>query len=119
MTDRPELSETDLEALLAQARLAPPPPLPAGFQARLLADATAALPPPVSARGPGRLWAWLAELGGLPGLAGMSAAGVAGLWIGLAEPLPGLELSALLGDGAAALLAGAEDSPFAAFDPLD
>jgi DNA-binding transcriptional LysR family regulator len=69
-TGREPLNDTALEALLAEARSARPPPLPEGLQARLLADAAVAqtgqrLP----AERPGRLWAlrgWLADLGGLP-----------------------------------------------------
>ena len=113
-----------LEALLAEARSARPPPLPEGLQARLLADAAVAqtgqrLP----AERPGRLSAlrgWLADLGGLPGMAGLSAAGVAGLWIGLAEPLPGSQFAALIWEGAAGVspsLAGLLDQPAAS--PFD
>lgn len=105
MTEDPNRA---LDALLARAGAAPPPPLPPAFQARLLADALAAqaqaAPRAVPrATRPSRLRLWLAELGGLPGVAGLGAAGIAGLWLGLAGPLPGTELAWALGDTVAAL----------------
>jgi hypothetical protein len=87
--DRKPLPESDLDALFAAARAAEPAPLEPDFAARLIAQAEAARPRPVPAR-PGwlhRLRAALADVGGAPGLAGLSAAGVAGLWIGLADPV--------------------------------
>jgi hypothetical protein len=77
-----------LDALLAQARMVPPPGLPPDFAARLIAAAEAARPTPVTQR-PGwraRITAVLAEIGGIPALTGLATAGVAGLWIGLADP---------------------------------
>lgn len=84
-----------LDALFAQARNTPPDDLPAALAARLLADAQAALPR--AAPRPGA-FAWLAAvlagIGGAPGLAGMSAAGLAGLWIGFAGPGAATDLAA-------------------------
>lgn len=49
------------------------------------ARSEAAAPP--RARGPrGRLAAFLSAIGGAPGLAGLTAAGLAGLWIGISPP---------------------------------
>jgi len=81
------LSETDLEALFAAARDAEPAPLGAGLQARLL-DAALTAQPRRAAR-PGwiaRFGAMLADIGGAPGLAGVGAAGLAGVWIGFSGP---------------------------------
>lgn len=76
-----------LDALFDAARDADAPAVSAGLQARLMADA-AALQPRVAAAP--SLWQRirqaLADVGGLPGLASVSAAGVAGLWIGIAPP---------------------------------
>jgi hypothetical protein len=86
MTD-PRPAEPDLDALFAAARAAEPDGLPPAFEARLVAAAAAARPAP--ARRPGwaaRLRAALADLGGAPALGGLAVAGVAGLWIGLADP---------------------------------
>lgn len=90
MTDtRKPLSETELDALFAQARRADPAPLEPDFAARLIAQAEALRPRPAPARPRwlARLRAALADVGGAPGLAGLGAAGVAGLWIGLADPV--------------------------------
>lgn len=78
----------DLDALFAAARTAEPAPLDPGFAARLVAQAEAARPRAAPAR-PGwgvRLRAVLADLGGAPALGGLATAGIAGLWIGLADP---------------------------------
>jgi hypothetical protein len=116
MTKTHDTDPDGLDALLAQARTAPPDALPPALQARLLADAQAALPraaPRPSLRG------WiagaLAGIGGAPGLAGMSAAGLAGLWIGFAGPGPAADLAAnawnvaLLAPDLSAFEAGHED----------
>lgn len=95
MTNRREFDDDGLDALLAEAREAPPPDLPAGFEAQLFAQAVATLPR--AAPRPGllaRIGAALAGIGGAPGLAGMSAAGLAGLWIGLAGPGGAADLAA-------------------------
>lgn len=103
MGDRPELSDAALEALFDEAR-ATPPALPEGLAARILADAEAALPPPepAAARAPARGgWrGFLDALGGWPAFAGLSAATMAGLWIGLAAPDSlGTMATGVLGDG--------------------
>jgi hypothetical protein len=123
-------SDTDLDSLFAQARGAAAP-LPADLSARLVAQAEAMLPPatgpkPGSARGQ-RGWlsglrGLLADLGGGPGLAGLSVAGVAGLWIGFVQPEAVAGVPGLLWEGAASVsptLAGLRDeaTPFDDFDP--
>ncbi len=91
-------AEAALEARLAEARAAPPPPLPGALSERLMAQALTAMPPALSAA-PGSAVAeapryagwggrWMDWLGGLPGFAGAAAAGLVGLWIGLAAPGP-------------------------------
>lgn len=84
-----------LDGLFAEARAAAPRPGPA-LTARVLADARGELGrrrPAVrraaAPAGPGALLAALvAGFGGRGALAGMVAAGAAGLWIGLAAPGP-------------------------------
>ena len=81
-------ADAALDALFSEAQLAPPEPLPDGLRSRLMADALAATTP---AAAPRRSWlarfgAVLADLGGASGLAGVSAAGVAGVWIGFSGP---------------------------------
>lgn len=74
-----------LDALFAEARNAAPEALTADFSARLMADADAAMmapPPPPGTRWWARLRLALADVGGAPGLAGVGAAGLAGVWIG-------------------------------------
>lgn len=96
--DRKPLSDAELDTLFAQARRARPAPLAPDFAARLIAQAQAQaqaqarVAPPRSAASarPGwlaRLRAGLADVGGAPGLAGFGMAGVAGLWLGLADPM--------------------------------
>lgn len=112
---RTPLPDDALEALFAQARRADPPALPADLAARLLAQAAAAQPRPQPAPGLwSRLRAALADVGGAPGLAGLGVAGVAGLWIGVADPVGA---AALVWEGAAGLspsVAGLleSDTPF-------
>ena len=90
-----EFDNDGLEALFAAARDEEPAALSPRFEARLLADAEVSLVRP--APRPGFL-AWLgtalAGIGGAPGLAGMGAAGLAGVWIGLAGPGPAADLAA-------------------------
>lgn len=109
-TRKPEdqrLPDDALEALFAEARAAPPAPVPEDLRARLIA----AVPPPagpvgsrvVGSRVAGsrvgwgaRLAAFWAEIGGAPALAGVTAAGLAGVWIGFAAPGPAADLASTL-----------------------
>ncbi len=96
MTDRNQsnddaLGMAALDALLAEARAVQPTPAP-DLTARILADAQAAdlarHPPRAARKAPptGGLRDVLAALGGWPALGGLSAATLAGLWIGIAPP---------------------------------
>lgn len=87
MTNR--LSDADdagLEALFAEARADEPDPISQTLRARLIADAQSVTPAAAPRSWLARLGSLLADLGGIPGLAGVSAAGVAGVWIGFAGP---------------------------------
>lgn len=102
------LDGAELEHLFAAARRSPPAPVPDAFAARLIAAAEAAVPPRPASRGPGllaQLRAALAAFGGVTGLASVSAAGVAGLWLGLAGPVGGSGVPGLI------WLSAAEVSP--------
>ena len=117
MTEKSEMTDADLEALLAEARDAPRPVLSEGLQARLMADALSVQTQAQAVKPAGRmsrLRFWLAELGGLPGAAGLATAGLVGVWIGFADPLAGSELAWALGDAAASL----SPSLAARLDPL-
>lgn len=85
MTDKTPFSQDDpLEKLLADAR-DDVPDLPPALAARILADARAHQPSP--ARGAGwRPWGIVGALGGWPAMAGLAAASMAGVWIGVAQP---------------------------------
>jgi len=109
MSDRDRLDDATLEALFTQARDAAPLPSDR-LIARVLADArsvqdeieagraAAARAAPVQAAArPG----WLAALGGWGGMAGLTAAGLAGLTIGLFPPEGLSTLSATLTTNAA------------------
>lgn len=81
-------ADEGLEALFAEARMAPPPPLDAALRTRLIEDALRQADGS-RVRRPGlwsRLFALLADPRGAPGVAGVAAAGVAGLWIGVSSP---------------------------------
>ncbi len=90
--NRIPMADSALDALLAHAAVRPPEPLPDRLRARLLTEALQAMPPPapVPVAREARTAGWMSQLwrglGGAPGLTGMTAAGVAGLWIGAAEP---------------------------------
>lgn len=123
MTQQP-MTERDLDELFAAARAAAPPPLPPDLAARIVAAAAAGraapAPPMAPARAPGlraRLAALLAELGGAPALGGLATAGIAGLWVGLADPAGAagfvLEAAAGLGPAVADLF-----DPVSPFDLL-
>lgn len=95
MTTDPVRSEADdagLTALFAAARAAEPP-VPDALMRRVLADAAAhrpAMPPRAVAPAPQRRgWvvALLEMLGGRGAVAGLAAAGLAGIWIGFVQPV--------------------------------
>ena len=97
--DSDRMDDAGLDALFAEARAAAPMPMPAGVQARLMQAALAAQP---RRRGWwSRLQALLADPLGVPGLAGMGVAGLAGLWIGVAAPGPTADLVSTFWQGAA------------------
>lgn len=93
------MQDSDLDDLLAAARADRPRPSD-GLMARVIADADRLQPRAAPARpraAPPRagLWAWLSGAFGGPGaLAGMAAATLAGLWVGVVQPAP---LSTLTG----------------------
>lgn len=102
--DRQPLTEEALDRVLSRAAAAPADPLPNALRSRLLADALAQMPAPTRPAprpAPGRLSRLLAQLGGASGMAGLTAAGLAGFWIGTATPDPAGGLSGALWQGAA------------------
>lgn len=95
--------DDDLDDLLADLR-ARGPAASGNLMARVLADAAALQPKPAAPapRARGGLWASLAAVfGGAGALAGLAAAAVAGLAIGLAAPTPADALTAALWGGGA------------------
>ena len=122
MTEQPQDKPMpDEDALLAPffaaARAAGEDALPGSLQARVMQDALAQIPAPPAppAADPGllaSLLAWLGDgfsgfgrqsvrlLGGTPGVAVVSAAGLAGVLLGLALPEPASELLGFIGNGA-------------------
>lgn len=106
-SEKPDPLETDFAALKAQT--SPPGD---DLMARVVADAqaeqTAFMAPPVVARQPARV-RFMALIGGWPSMAGLATAGLAGIWIGMAQP-------ALLVSGTEALFSGGDG---AALDDLD
>ena len=101
MTMQNDPNTDPIDALFDAARAAAPTPSRA-LMARVLADAAAAQPRPVRDGAPlrpalgwaGRLRAMLRAMpGGMPGLAGVSAAAVSGLWIGFVQPAPVVDIA--------------------------
>lgn len=90
MTDKRPLDDTELDGLFDAARARAPRPSEALLR-RIEADAlaeqsrTGAAAPGAAPR-PGRLAALLAAIGGWPAAAGLAAATVAGLAVGLGTP---------------------------------
>lgn len=95
--------DLDLDALLAKAGALPVPPS-AALTARILADADALQPPARGQLGALRprigVLGWLLELaeglGGGRAVAGLSLAGVTGLFLGVADPTALQSLTALI-----------------------
>jgi hypothetical protein len=130
MTDhRSPLSDPALDALFAQARATAPADLPDALSARLIAQAEAMVPAagPFTATAPARrgwftaLRDLLSDLGGAPGLAGLSVAGVAGVWIGFVQPeaaagVPGLFWEGAAGVSPAVAILLDDATPFDDFD---
>ena len=88
-TERNELTERELDALLDQTK-AEDVPVSDDLMARILADADREIPraaEPGFAAKPKRsfLAELLAQIGGLPGAAGLAMAGVTGLVIGIGD----------------------------------
>lgn len=120
MTDR-QTSTFDaaaLDALLSEMAASEPAPLGGALRDDLVAAALAAQPVrsvPVARRGGwARVKILLRDLGGVPGLASLAAAGLVGLWIGLAPPSAAqVFLSPFLSSQTA------EYDPFALFESRD
>ncbi|WP_050528786.1 hypothetical protein [Pseudorhodobacter aquimaris] len=82
------MQDSDLDDLFSTARRHSVGASP-DLMARVLADAEAHQPrmaAPTAVAKPGWWAALLAAIGGLPALAGLSTATLAGLWIGFADP---------------------------------
>ncbi len=77
--------------------------LPDGLEARIVADAEAVLATQVR---PPSIWTRISEaIGGWPAAAGLVAAGLAGVWVGVSPPEGALALMGL-GDGQAVDILG-------------
>lgn len=95
--DRNGAEDAALEGFFAAARAATPP-LPDDLAARIAADGRALQPAPAPARRGSPLASLLRQVGGWPTLAGLAAASVTGIAIGISTPDL---LSAPFDDGAA------------------
>ena len=85
MSEQDKIDMAALDAFLDQAKHAPVPEISQAAMARILDDAQRHLPGPVAYEMPKPGWRdWIAALGGWPAMSGLMAAGVAGLWIGVA-----------------------------------
>ncbi|WP_209426588.1 hypothetical protein [Pararhodobacter sp. SW119] len=100
----PALQPDALDALLAREAARAPDPVSDALRARLLSDALTRMPPPrpgVAQPRRGFLVRIWQAIGGVPGFAGMATAGLAGVWIGAADPDSVSGLSTALWQGAA------------------
>lgn len=88
--DRILAEEAGLDALFAAARAAEPP-VPDALLARVLADAAQHVPRAAPRAAPPPARSWLAGvldmLGGRGAMAGLAAAGMAGVFIGFVQPV--------------------------------
>ena len=78
-----------IDALLSDVARHPVAPMDAALMARLVEDADRLMPQPVGAGGAVAVTGWrgaLGLIGGWPAMGGLVAAGVVGLWIGIAPP---------------------------------
>lgn len=103
-----------IDSLLDEAAHRPVPPMDAALMARIVADADRFMPAGPVAGGAVAATGWrdvLALLGGWPAVGGVVAAGVAGLWIGVAPPqLIDEAVSGLFGGTVAVDLTGLGDT---------
>ncbi|MFN4101481.1 MAG: dihydroorotate dehydrogenase [Pararhodobacter sp.] len=110
--------EAALEALFAEARAEAPGPVSGALHARLVAAALEARPVETRSGWWARLQAALSDIGGMPSLAGVGAAGLAGIWIGFAAPLPTADLVSSVWPGAGLDWAGETGLDYAGSDLL-
>lgn len=114
-TDTTPGSEGEMiDALLDEVARNPVPPMDADFMARLVEDADRLIPrsDPVGSAIAATGWRGVLDLiGGWPAMGGLVAAGVAGLWIGIAPPeLLNNVVSGLFGGSVALDLTGLGDA---------
>ena len=83
--DRKGLEDTALDGFFAAARDATPP-MPEGLATRIAAQGRALLPAPAPTRLGAPLAILLRQFGGWPTIAGLAAASVTGLAIGISAP---------------------------------
>ena len=108
-----EMNDKELDILFDAAR-AETPQVPQALMARVMADAE-------SVKGGAQTFtgwrAWLAALGGAPGLGGLVTATCVGFWIGVAPPEGMPDLAGLvLGQESVELVEGDTDSGFFGWD---
>ncbi|WP_238928789.1 hypothetical protein [Alexandriicola marinus] len=112
MTD--ETDQSLIDALLEDVAQHPVAPIDAVLMARLVEDADRLVPRPEPVAGAIAATGWrgvLDLMGGWPAMGGLVAAGVVGLWIGLAPPdLVDDAVAGLLGGTVAVDLTGLGDS---------
>jgi hypothetical protein len=110
MTDEEKMNDGGLEELFEAARREPPAVTEALMQ-RVLADAASVQPAPTLSGWRG----WLRLLGGAPGLGGLIAAGVVGVWLGVSPPQAVPDLAGLLLGAESTLYDDGEAGPLTGF----
>ncbi|WP_099826353.1 dihydroorotate dehydrogenase [Oceaniglobus indicus] len=111
-------TDAGLDALFENARRSAPA-MSDDLFARIMADAVAATPARVAAAR--RVSPWgrvLGALGGWPSLAGLSAAALAGVWIGIAQPAAFIAVQSGLGFEGAAVASYELEDLMPGFDSL-